>query len=277
MVTFMDLSHHPKSLITGAASGVGRAFAKLLASQGYNLVLIDKDKEKLEDLAKELSKEYHQEIEIRVVNLSNRSELNNLKDYVLKIDNLEILINNAGFGLSGHFTRNELVKQQEMINVHITACFTLCRVAIPGMIERNKGFIINVSSMSALIPILGNVVYNATKLFTITFSEALQAELRNTGVKIQVLCPGYVDTEFYNSEELKGFKRATIPKRMWMTADEVAELSLKALKKDKTIFVPGLKNRILLRTLTKGLSGLFVKFFSKIIQKKILSTYLIET
>ncbi len=277
MVTFMDLSHHPKSLITGAASGVGRAFAKLLASQGYNLVLIDKDKEKLEDLAKELSKEYHQEIEIRVVNLSNRSELNNLKDYVLKIDNLEILINNAGFGLSGHFTRNELVKQQEMINVHITACFTLCRVAIPRMIERKKGFIINVSSMSALIPILGNVVYNATKVFTITFSEALQAELRNTGVKIQVLCPGYIDTGFYNTEELKGFKRTTIPKRMWMTADKVAELSLKALKKDKTIFVPGLKNRILLRTLTKGLSGLFVKFFSKIIQKKILSTYLIET
>lgn len=273
----MDLSNHPKSLITGAASGVGRAFAKHLASQGYDLVLIDKDKEKLEDLSKELSNEYLQEVEIRVVNLSNQSELNNLKDYVSKIDNLEILINNAGFGLSGHFTRNELDKQQEMINVHITACFTLCRVAIPKMVERKKGFIINVSSMSALIPLLGNVVYNATKVFTITFSEALQAELRNTGVKIQVLCPGYVDTGFYNSEELKGFKRATIPKRMWMTADKVAELSLKALKKDKTIFVPGLKNRILLRTLTKGLSGLFVKFFSKMIKKKISLTYLVET
>ncbi len=277
MAIFKDLSHHPKSLITGAASGIGRAFAKHLASQGYNLILIDKDKEKLEDLSKDLSNEYPQEIEIRVVNLSNQSELNNLKDYVLKIDNLEILINNTGFGLSGHFTQNELVKQQEMINVHITSCFTLCRVAIPGMIERSKGFIINVSSMGALIPILGNVIYNATKVFTITFSEALQAELRNTGVKIQVLCPGYVDSGFYNSEELKGFKRATIPKRMWMTADKVTELSLKALKKDKVIFVPGLKNRILLRILTKGFSRFFIMFFSKMIQKKFLSTYIVET
>ena len=274
---YMDLSHHSKSLITGAGSGIGRSFAKHLASQGYDLILIDKDKEKLEDLSKELSNEYLQEIEIRVVNLSDQAELNNLKDYVLKIDNLEILINNAGFGLSGHFTQNELVKQQEMINVHITACFTLCRVAIPRMIERNKGFIINVSSMSALIPILGNVIYNATKAFTITFSEALQAELRHTSVKIQVLCPGYIDTGFYNTEELKGFKRKTIPKRMWMTADKVAELSLKALKKDKTIFVPGIKNRILLRILTNGFSSLFIKLFSKMIQKKISSSYLVET
>jgi len=145
------------------------------------------------------------------------------------------------------------------------------------MIKRSRGFIINVSSMSALIPILGNVVYNATKVFTITFSEALQAELRNTGVKIQVLCPGYVDTGFYNSEELKGFKRTTIPKRMWMTADQVAKLSLKALKKNKTIFVPGIKNRILLRILTNGFSSLFFKLFSKMIQKKISSSYLVET
>jgi len=120
-----------------------------------------------------------------------------------------------------------------------------CRAVLPNMIKRNRGSIINVSSMVAFSPLVGNTVYAATKSYLNMFSRSLQTELGNFHIRVQALCPGFTYTGFHDTEEYRDFSRSSVPKALWMSAQEVAERSLKALSKNKVVFVPGIKNRIL--------------------------------
>ena len=233
------------ALITGASSGLGAVFAKKLAERRYNLLLVARREKRLTALAAELEQDYPITAEILVADLTVPEELASVEKRVAQLEKLSLLVNNAGFGTTGKFTRIDLSKQADMIRLHIVASVRLSRAALPGMITYECGAIINVSSMAGFIPMPGNVTYCATKAYLNSFSQSLQLELAGTGVQVQALCPGFTYTEFHDTPEFKGYDRSRIPKLMWMSAEEVAESSLRALKQGKVIHIPGWQNRIL--------------------------------
>ena len=163
--------------------------------------------------------------------------------YISRLDDLDVLINNAGFGLMKDFFQAETEKHVDMISVHCTAPVQFCHIALPGMKSRGRGVIINVSSIAALTKSPLSVMYTATKEFINVFSQMLQPSLEGTGVRIQSLCPGFTYTDFHDAEEMKGFDRNWFSKEWWMTAEEVISMSLEAFKEDSVVFVPGEFNK----------------------------------
>ncbi|MEJ2558462.1 MAG: SDR family NAD(P)-dependent oxidoreductase, partial [Anaerolineae bacterium] len=164
---------------------------------------------------------------------------------IAELENLDLLINNAGFGAPGPFVEVDLVRHMAMIQVHIIASVRLSRAALPGMMARRRGAIINVSSLASFVPLPGSTTYSATKAYLNVFSEALQAELKGTGVQIQALCPGFTHTGFHYTPEHRVYGGPRFPELLWMSAPEVAAQSLDALSRGQVIFIPGLKNRLL--------------------------------
>jgi short-subunit dehydrogenase len=242
----LEVSSQPRTaLITGASSGIGAAFARQLAAKGYHLILVARRGERLAALAAELRKDYPIAAEVLVADLSSLSNIERVERRIAELENLELLINNAGFGAPGPFAEVDLVRHMGMIHVHIIASVRLSRAALPGMMARRRGAIINVSSLASFVPMPGSTTYSATKAYLNVFSEALQAELKGTGVKIQALCPGFTHTGFHYTPEHGVSGPSRIPELLWMPAQEVATQSLNALSRGQVIFVPGLKNRLL--------------------------------
>ena len=233
------------ALITGASSGIGEAFARKLAARGYDLELVARRSDRLEALKKELESDHSISTEYLATDLATDSGIELVENRIAGIDNLEMLINNAGFGTTGLFAEIEPGKHNAMVNVHVAATTRLCRAALPAMLERGSGAIINVSSVAGMMPAAGGSIYAATKAFIIYLSESIDAEVRREGVIVQALCPGFTYTEFHDTEEYEKFERSMVPKHFWMSAEEVVEKSLAALgRRRKTVFVPGLSNRI---------------------------------
>jgi short-subunit dehydrogenase len=228
------------ALITGASSGIGAEFARQLAAKGYNLILVARREARLATLAAELEQAYPITAEVLVADLARPADIERIEQRIAPLKNLAMLVNNAGFGTTGNFAEVEFGPQLDMVHVHVLASTRLCRAALPGMIARGRGAIINVSSIAGLAPMPGNVTYCATKAYLNTFSEALQVELAGTGVQVQALCPGFTITEFHDSPEFEGRSRSRSPKLMWLSAAEVVTTSLDALKRDRVIVIPGL-------------------------------------
>jgi len=233
------------ALITGASSGIGAAFARQLAPQGFHLILVARRKERLAALAADLQGRFPISAEVLDADLSEPADIERVERRIAELENVDLLINNAGLGAPGSFAEIDLVTQLTMIDVHIIASVRLCRATLPGMITRHRGAIINVSSIAGLVPIPGSATYSSTKAYLNVFSEALQAELRGTDVKVQALCPGFTHTGFHDTPEHRGFHRSGIPESLWMSAEEVAAQSLNALGRRQVVFVPGFKNRLL--------------------------------
>jgi short-subunit dehydrogenase len=231
------------ALVTGASSGLGAAFARRLAADGCDLILVARREERLAGLAGELAARHGAAVRCISADLADPAGVEQVGECVGSLDPLDLLINNAGFGARGAFAETDLRRQLEMIQLHVLASVRLARAVLPGMIERNRGGIINVASLAALIPMPGDAIYSASKAFLITFSQALHEELRGTGVRVQALCPGFMRTEFHSAEELPEVDLARIPARLWSRADEVAAESLKVLAGGQVVYVPGWKNR----------------------------------
>jgi short-subunit dehydrogenase len=226
------------ALITGASSGLGAEFARQLAGQGYALILVARRQERLEALAAELQERYGVPVEVLTADLAQPQHLRRLEKYVEGLGSLDLLVNNAGFGTHGRFFKVPAEKHLAMVDVHLKASMCLSRAALPGMIARGRGAIINVASLAAFFPWPRNVTYNATKAALVAFSETLALELRGTGVKVQALCPGFTHTEFHDTPEYQGFDRSQIPALMWGKAPQVVTRSLKALEKGQVVCVP---------------------------------------
>jgi short-subunit dehydrogenase len=160
---------------------------------------------------------------------------------------VDYLVNNAGFTTMGSFADQPIKRQRDMLGLHCDASITLCRAAVPFMQELGGGRIINVSSIAAYLPGKGLAVYGASKAFLNYFSIALQAELADTGIRVQALCPGYMRTEFHSELEAAGFDKSRIPDEMWMEADEVVAASLAALDTEQVVVVPGQGNQAIVR------------------------------
>lgn len=246
------------ALITGASSGIGAAFARSLASQGYDLVLVARREERLRSLADEVQREFNVSAQVFPADLSKPAEVHRLETLVADLGDLEILINNAGFGVPGKFAEVQAERNAEMIQVHVLATVRLCRAALPGMITRGRGSIINVSSIAAFTASPRNATYSATKAYLNIFSEALQDELKGTGVRVQALCPGLTYTEFHDRPGYEDYKRR-FPEFLWMSAEDVVRKSLDALKKGRVICIPGFKNRLVVATIRNRLGALVVK------------------
>ena len=241
------------ALITGASSGIGAVFARRLAARGYDLVLVARREKRLADLADELRDNHGVGAEVLPADLADAEHVRRVEQRIAQIDELELLINNAGFGREGPFAEIDVDGQVEMINVHVVATVRLTRAALPGMIERRRGAIVNVSSLAGFMSVPKAVTYCATKAYVNVFSETVAAELRGTGVHVQLLCPGYTHTEFHDTEEYKDFDRSKIPKWLWMSADDVVAASLKALDRKRSLCIPGVRYRLLAMVLRSRL------------------------
>lgn len=232
--------------ITGATSGIGAAFAERFAKQGYDLVITGRRKEQIESFSNRLSTENNINVEVIILELSDDKEIALFAKKIQKIQNLEILINNAGFAKENIFYEEDFSTYEVMLKVHNLAIMKLCHTVLPNMVSNKKGIIINVASLGAFLPLPMNAVYAASKSFIKIFTESIHLELRGTGVKVQALCPGMTRTDFH---EKMGFKKNTYYKEKGlmkaMTPEEVVEVSLQHLKKDKVVCIPGRQRRLL--------------------------------
>jgi uncharacterized protein len=245
----------PSALVTGASSGIGLAFAERLAKDGYDLILVARRRDRLEELAKKLQESYLIQVNILVADLSKPQDIRVVENTIIEDSNLELLVNNAGFGAYMAFTQLEPDRAEELVNVQVLAVTRLTRVALTGMIARGKGAIINVSSRLALSaplsspPLPKRATYAGTKAFINTFTQILANELEGTGVKVQALCPGVVQTEFH---ERVGIDPARYPTEIVMNPEALVAGSLAGLKLGEVICIPALDDPQLLKQLDES-------------------------
>ena len=232
------------ALVTGASAGLGSAYARQLAERGYDLIVVARREERLATLRDELEKQFGISVEPVPVDLTDDRAVGHLVEIIQSRNDIEILVNNAGFGVQGRFHEAEIEKNLAMIHVHVLATVRLTHAVLGQMVARDHGYVINVSSLASFLTGPGAVSYCATKAYLNSFSKSVQAELRDTGVRIQSLCPGFTYTEFHDVPDAK-MNRNLVPKFMWMSADRVVRISLETMKRRRVICVPGLVNRVL--------------------------------
>ena len=254
----MEKTGNRIALITGASSGIGAEFARQLAAQGYSLVLIARRKDKLDSLAGEIGDRDQVRVEILPADLSQEDGIQEVERRIGELERLELLVNNAGYGISGRFYQSDIHRQLDMIQVHVIASVRLSRAALSHMVERGRGGIINVSSMSAFVPSSG-VTYTSTKAYLVKFSQALQYDLEGTGVRVQALCPGLTYSEFHDTPEYSRFNRDKVPGFLWLSAERVVSESLRDLQRGKVICVPGRLYRLVKGLSTGWLTGALIQ------------------
>ena len=241
------LTKPPRSaLITGASAGLGAAFAQALAARGFDLVLTARRGERLQALAQEIEQSHGVRCQCIVADLADRGApeaiLDGVKSAGLKVD---FLVNNAGYGLAGGFAAQDWAAHQRFLDVMVTAYIRLAHGVVDGMTARGYGRILNVASLAGLMPgAAGHTLYGGAKALLINFSQSLSAETRGRGVKVIALCPGLTYTEFHDRNGTRALLEA-LPRFMFQSAEEVAEAGLAALERDRTVYVPGLWNKIL--------------------------------
>lgn len=228
------------ALVTGATAGIGAAYARQLAEEGFDLILVARDKKRLADVAKSLSKEFGVKTEILVADLTKSAQLVKVeKRLASKVKPVEVLINNAGFGINKSFLDSARESEQALLDVLVTAPMRLTHAVLPIMKERNSGTVVNVSSVASWI---AGGTYSAAKSYLTVFTESLHTELRGTKVNISALCPGFTRTEFHQRGRMK---MTGLPNFMWLSAEKVVARSWKAAKSGKAISVPGWQYLIL--------------------------------
>jgi short-subunit dehydrogenase len=225
------------ALVTGASAGLGVEFARQLSKRGHGLVLVARRKERLDELAKELGNARAVAIDLSKAN--SASEL--MADLEAHGETVDVLVNNAGFGLIGHFAELDSERLRQMIDLNVGTLTDLCRAVAHRMIERKSGAILNVSSTAAFQPGPKMAVYFATKAFVLSLSEALHEELKGHGVKVSCLCPGPTRTEF---GDVAGFDGNGLFDNVAMNAAEVVEAGLKGLDSNRAVVVPGWMNKV---------------------------------
>ncbi len=222
------------ALITGASVGIGFEFADELASRGMDLVLVARDSTRLTSISEELRERYSVQIEVLPADLGVPDQVERVAKRASQKD-VELVVNNAGFGLNESFFVDAVEKEQNLIDVMISAVMRISHAALPGMIERDHGGIINVSSIAGW---MSSGTYSAAKSWVTTFSESMAMQLKNSNVNMMAVCPGYTRTEF---QDRAGMGTDTIPDWMWLHAHEVVLVALKDFEKGKCVSVPGMQ------------------------------------
>ncbi len=242
-----DVVSGRRALVTGASSGIGEAFALRLARDRYDLVLVARNAERLENLATKLREDYGTGVKVLPADLTKTQQLRKVERAIAADEHLEILVNNAGFGTMGQFADLDPAVEEDQIRLNVLALVRLTRAALPGMIQRHRGAIINVSSMAGMQPGPTTATYSATKAYVNTFTEGIHEELQGSGVQVQALCPGFTRTEF---QQRANIDTSSLPELAWMDARDVVDASLTGLSGGDVICVPGLLNRLLATTVS---------------------------
>ena len=220
------------ALITGATSGIGESFSRLLAELGFNLVLVARDLPRLNERAAALEASFKIETKVITADLSTDSGCQSIEDFLANHE-VEVLINNAGFGINKSFLVSDLVAEQQLFDVLIRTPMRLMHTILPLMKARNSGTVINVSSVAAWI---AGGTYSASKSYLMVLSESLHTELAGTNVKVSVLAPGFTRTEFHQRGRMK---MAGLPNFMWLSADALVAKAWSDAQKGAAISVPG--------------------------------------
>ena len=228
------------ALVTGASSGIGEVFARQLAERGANLVLAARSQDKLDALAQELQERFGTSVEVRACDLSEPGAGAALAARLAERDvRIDVLINAAGFGLFGQLHEADPARTSQQVRLNVDALTELTCALLPQMRARNRGAIVNVASTAAFQPVPYMAVYGATKAYVLSFTEALWAETRGTGVLVTALCPGATDTPFFDTAS----EHASIGHRM--SPEHVVAAALSALERRRCSVTPGLRNRLL--------------------------------
>lgn len=236
----------PTALVTGASAGIGAAFCRALAADGYDLVLTARRRDRLEDLGAELEERHKTAVTVLPADLADpRAPLQLFEQIAEKRLAIDVLVNNAGYGQRESFLEVDWKVHADFIQVLVTSVVQLCHLFIPAMRQRGFGRVINVASVAAFTPsALGFTLYGAAKVFVVKFSEALWLELRDTGVHVTAVCPGLTYSEFH---DVLGVRKAMsrIPSFMWMDADTVARKGIEAVMRGEPMYVNGAVNRLI--------------------------------
>jgi short-subunit dehydrogenase len=227
------------ALVTGASGGIGAAFAETLAAQGCDLVLVARSADKLEQLAQKLRQAHGRRVEVIAADLSLSFPGTALQQAVERLGmQVELLVNNAGFGTMGAFETLDPAREQREIALNVAAVVDIARAFLPAMLQRGSGAIVNLASMAAFQPLPYMAVYGATKAFVWSFSDALWGECRGRGVHVMAVCPGPVETGFFEATGAEHL-RQTVPKGSMVSAQLVVDASLRGLRNRDRLVVPG--------------------------------------
>lgn len=236
------MGEYQHALVTGASSGLGAVFAERLARDRCDLILVARSLDRLNALAERLRARDGVAVQVLAADLTEPKGVATVEDKIAGAAGLDLLVNNAGFGTLGRFAGLELGGELAEVQLNVVAVLRLTRAALPAMLARGRGAIINVSSLAGFQPGPYNATYTATKAFVTSFSESISEEVRGTGVRIQALCPGFTHTEF---QARAGLDTARIPSMAWMQPEQVIDESFAALSRGTVVCVPGPLNRAL--------------------------------
>lgn len=250
------------ALVTGASSGIGRDISKELAKRGYDIIVVARNKEKLNDIKKQIEKKYKVKVFVEVCDVSIKENCKNLYEKVMKkYGKVEVLVNNAGFGTCGQFTETDLDKELQMIDTNVTAYHILTKLFLKEMVKRDKGYILNVASISGFMPGPLMATYYSSKAYIVRLTQAIRQELvmQGSNVTISALCPGPVKTNFNNVADVK----FNIPGK---SSEYVAKYAVKKMFRNKILIFPGFfiwTSRLLAKILPDQLMAFFCYFMQK--------------
>ncbi|QVQ51649.1 SDR family NAD(P)-dependent oxidoreductase [Spiractinospora alimapuensis] len=229
------------ALITGGTAGIGLVFARHLARQGYDLVLVARDRERLEETARDLGSTHGRSVEVLTADLSDLGDVERVAARIADVDSpIELLVNNAGFGIHAPLTGEDLTPHTRALDVMARSVLLLGGAAGRAMAARGGGMIINVSSTAGFMALGG---YSAIKAWVTAYSESLSVELRGSGVRVTALCPGWVRTEFH---ERAGINTESIPAKLWIDADLVVATALRDVRRGAVVSIPSWRFRFLM-------------------------------
>jgi short-subunit dehydrogenase len=226
------------ALVTGATAGIGESFSRMLASQGFNIALVARDEARLHERAAGLREKYGVQTFVLPADLATDSGCAAVEEYIKEFE-IEVLINNAGFGINKPFTASALDAEQDLLDVLVRTPMRLMHILLPQMKERNSGTIINVSSVASFI---AGGTYSASKSYLTVLSESLHTELRGTNIKISALCPGFTRTEFHERGRMK---MKGLPDFMWLDSDQLVAQSWSDAQAGKAVSIPGWQYKLL--------------------------------
>ncbi|MFG1927653.1 SDR family NAD(P)-dependent oxidoreductase [Cryptosporangium sp. NPDC048952] len=231
------------ALVTGATAGLGAAFARALAAERRDLILVARDGDRLAATAKALTDKYSVQVEILPADLASDDGCALVEARLGDVDRpVELLVNNAGIGLRSGFVENSIEDEERMLALNVRAVMRLTHAAVPGMIARGHGDVLNVSSVAGFGPTAPGSTYSATKAWVITFSESVHLTLKHHGVRVIALCPGFVRTEFHARAEIP---TGDIPDALWLDADTVVRDALADLRRGRPVSVPSIRYKVL--------------------------------